>query len=43
MTTQRQIYPKAAAVGLTPADIEYEGEAAKEIRAIISEVKKLFN
>ena len=43
MTTQRQIYPKAAAVGLTPADIEYEGEAAKEIRAIIAEVKKLFN
>ena len=37
-TTQRQIYPKAAADGLTPADVEVEGEAAKEIRAIIKEI-----
>lgn len=37
-TTQRQIYPKAAAVGLTPADMEGDGEAAKEIRAIIQEI-----
>lgn len=37
-TTQRQIYPKAAADGLTPADMEKEGEAAKEICSIIKEI-----
>lgn len=36
--TQRQIYPKAAADGLTPSDIEPKGEAAKEIQAIIKEI-----
>lgn len=37
-TTQRQIYPKAAAEGLTPADIEPKGEAAKEIQALVKEI-----
>jgi chromosome partitioning protein len=39
MTTQRQTYPKSAAEGLTPSDIEPHGEAAKEIQAIIQEIK----
>jgi chromosome partitioning protein len=39
-TTQRQSYPAAAALGLTPADIEPDGEATKEIRAIVMELKK---
>ena len=37
-TTQRQSYPSAAALGLTPADTEPDGEAAKEIRAIVAEL-----
>ena len=37
-TTQRQIYPKAAAEGLTPADIEPKGEAAKEIQTLVKEI-----
>lgn len=37
-TTQRQSYPSAAAQGLTPADTEPEGEAAREIRAIVAEL-----
>jgi chromosome partitioning protein len=37
-TTQRQTYPQAAAQGLTPGDIEPEGEAAKEIRAVLLEI-----
>ena len=37
-TTQRQIYPKAAAEGLTPADLEPKGEAAKEIQALVKEI-----
>jgi chromosome partitioning protein len=38
LTTQRQIYPKAAADGLTPSDVEPNGEAAKEIKAILKEL-----
>jgi chromosome partitioning protein len=38
-TTQRQTYPSAAAQGLTPSDTEPEGEASKEIRAILEELK----
>lgn len=38
-TTQRQAYPTAAAQGLTPSDIEPEGDAAKEIAAITHELK----
>jgi chromosome partitioning protein len=41
MTIQRQIYPKTAAIGLTPADSEPDGEAAKEIKAIIAEIASL--
>lgn len=41
--TQRQIYPKAAADGLTPSDIEPKGEAAKEIQAIIKEIIHFIN
>lgn len=37
-TTQRQIYPKAAAEGLTPSDMEPEGDAAKEIKALVKEL-----
>jgi len=37
-TTQRQAYPTAAAQGLTPSDTEPDGEAAKEIRAIVQEL-----
>lgn len=37
-TTQRQTYPTAAAQGLTPCDTEPDGEAAKEIRAIVAEL-----
>jgi chromosome partitioning protein len=40
-TSQRQTYPTAAAQGLTPSDIENEGEAAKEIRAILDEIRAL--
>lgn len=39
--TQRQIYPKAAAEGLTPSDLEPKGEAAKEIQAVIKELLTL--
>ena len=41
MTIQRQIYPKTAAMGLTPADSEPDGEAAKEIKAIIAEIASM--
>ena len=37
-TTQRQIYPKSAAEGLSPVDLEPDGKAAKEIQAIVSEI-----
>jgi chromosome partitioning protein len=39
-TTQRQTYPQAAAQGLTPSDTEPDGEAAKEIRAILLEIQE---
>jgi chromosome partitioning protein len=42
-TTQRQSYPAAAAQGLTPSDTEPEGEAAKEIRAIVQELREFIN
>jgi chromosome partitioning protein len=42
-TTQRQTYPTAAAQGLTPSDTEPDGEAAKEIRAIVSELLQLIS
>lgn len=42
-TTQRQAYPTAAAQGLTPSDTEPEGEAAKEIRSIVQELRKFIN
>lgn len=37
-TINRQIYPKSAAEGMTPADLEPEGEGAKEIRALVKEL-----
>ena len=37
-TSQRQTYPAAAAQGLTPVDTEPNGEAAKEIRGIVTEL-----
>ena len=37
-TSQRQTYPAAAAQGLAPSDTEPDGEAAKEIRAILQEI-----
>lgn len=39
MTTQRQTYPKTASEGLTPSDVEPNGEAAKEIKAIVKEIR----
>lgn len=41
--TQRQIYPKAAAVGMTPSDIEPKGEAAKEIQTLTNEIVAFLN
>lgn len=40
-TTQRQAYPTAAAQGLTPSDTEPDGDAAKEIRAIVQELQSV--
>jgi len=42
-TTQLQAYPTAAAQGQTPADIEPEGDAAKEIRSIVHELQGFIN
>jgi chromosome partitioning protein len=39
MTTQRQTYPKTASEGLTPSDVEPNGEAAKEIKTIVKEIR----
>ncbi len=39
-TTQRVIYAKSAAVGSSVLDVEHEGEAAKEIMAIVEELKR---
>ncbi|MDQ7731044.1 ParA family partition ATPase [Halomonas sp. SpR8] len=38
--TQRVIYPGSAATGTTVLDSEPDGEAAKEIRALMSEIKE---
>lgn len=38
-TTQRQIYAKSAAVGSSVLDAEQDGEASKEIMAIVEELK----
>jgi chromosome partitioning protein len=42
-TTQRVIYPKSAATGLTVLDVESSGDAAAEIRAIAQELKEFLN
>jgi chromosome partitioning protein len=39
-TSQRQTYPTAAAQGLTPSDIEPDGEAAREVRSILAEIQE---
>ncbi len=41
--TQRVSYPSTAAIGTTVSDTEPEGEAAREIRALVSEIKQLLN
>jgi chromosome partitioning protein len=41
--TQRVSYPSTAAIGTTVSDAEPEGEAAREIRALVSEIKQLLN
>lgn len=38
--TQRVIYPGTAAVGSTVLDAEQDGEAAREVRALMSEIKQ---
>ena len=38
-TTQLVTYPKSASMGLTPMDIESDGNAAREIRAIVRELR----
>jgi chromosome partitioning protein len=38
-TSQRVIYPKSAATGLTVLDVEPSGDAAAEIRAIAKELR----
>jgi chromosome partitioning protein len=38
-TTQLVTYPKSASMGLTPMDIEPDGNAAREIRAIVRELR----
>jgi chromosome partitioning protein len=42
-TSQRVIYPKSAATGLTVLDVESSGDAAAEIRAIAKELKEFIN
>jgi chromosome partitioning protein len=42
-TSQRVIYPKSAATGLTVLDVEPSGDAAAEIRAIAKELKEFLN
>ena len=39
--TQRVIYPTSAATGQTVFDLEPEGEAAHEIRALVDEIRQL--
>lgn len=38
-TTQLITYPKSASVGLTPMDTEPDGNAAREIRSIVAELR----
>ena len=38
-TTQLVTYPKSASMGLTPMDIESDGNAGREIRAIVRELR----
>jgi chromosome partitioning protein len=40
---QRVVYPTTAAAGTTVLDTEPHGEAAKEIRALAHEIKKILN
>ena len=42
-TSQRVIYPKSAATGLTVLDAESLGDAAAEIKAIAQELKEFLN
>jgi chromosome partitioning protein len=42
-TSQRVIYPKSAATGLTVLDAETGGDAAAEIKAIAKELKEFLN
>lgn len=37
-TTQKQAYPASAAQGLTPADTDPDGDAAREVRQILKEL-----
>ena len=39
-TTQLVTYPKSASIGLTPMDTEPDGNAAREIRAIVAELRQ---
>ena len=41
--TQRVAYPGSAAVGSTVLDLEPDGEAAREILALASEIKQILN
>jgi len=40
---QRVLYPTTAATGTTVLDVEPQGEAAKEIRALMHELKAILN
>jgi chromosome partitioning protein len=40
---QRVLYPTTAASGTTVLDVEPHGEAAKEIRALMQELKTILN
>lgn len=39
-TTQLVTYPKSASIGLTPMDTEPDGNAAREVRAIVAELRQ---
>jgi len=40
---QRVLYPTTAATGTTVLDVEPQGEAAKEIRALMHELQAILN
>jgi chromosome partitioning protein len=40
---QRVLYPTTAAAGTTVLDAEPHGEAAKEIRALMQEIKEILH